>query len=29
MDKIFQDIAVFFNEAHYTTVLDAMGFSML
>nr|DAY06282.1 MAG TPA: hypothetical protein [Caudoviricetes sp.] len=27
--QIFNDIAVFFNEAHYTAVLDAIGFSML
>nr|DAT75190.1 MAG TPA: hypothetical protein [Caudoviricetes sp.] len=29
MNKIFNDIAVFFSEAHYTAVLDAIGFSML
>jgi hypothetical protein len=26
--SIFQDIAVFFSEAHYITVLDAAGFSL-
>ena len=29
MNKIFNDIAVFFSEAHYIAVLDAIGFSML
>ena len=27
--SIFNDIAVFFGEAHYTAVLDAIGFSNL
>lgn len=27
--SIFQDIGVFFNEAHYTAVLDAIGWMML
>nr|DAV97955.1 MAG TPA: hypothetical protein [Caudoviricetes sp.] len=27
--SVFNDIAVFFREAHYTAVLDAIGFSML
>lgn len=29
MNNIFNDIAVFFGEAHYITVLDAIGFRML
>nr|DAJ83960.1 MAG TPA: hypothetical protein [Caudoviricetes sp.] len=27
--SIFNDIAVFFSEAHYTAVLDAIGWIML
>ena len=27
--QIFNDIAVFFSEAHYTAVLDAIGFQVL
>ena len=27
--QIFNDIAVFFSEAHYTAVLDVIGFSNL
>lgn len=29
MNNMFSDIAVFFREAHYTAVIDAIGFSML
>lgn len=29
MNKIFNDISVFFSEGHYVAVLDAIGFSML
>ena len=29
MDKIFQDIGVFFIEGYYVAVLDAIGFGML